>query len=155
MKYITKIYKELSIKILGEYYSFTELVYKKNENVRVQLLRSLMVAAVAFVVDFGVLIILTSYFQVNYLLSAAISFSLGLVVNYLLSVAWVFTNRKLSKKHHELVVFVIIGIIGLCLNDAIMWLFTGKLLFDYRISKLISTGIVFFWNFGARKYILY
>lgn len=127
----------------------------KTNNVLIQLFRYLWVGGVAFVVDFGSLFLLTEYAQFRYLISAAIAFLLGLIVNYLLSITWVFSDSRLNNKMAEFVVFASIGFVGLLLNEVIMYFCCDILNIHYMISKLCSTGIVFFWNFFVRKLILF
>ena len=45
--------------------------------------------------------------------------------------------------------------VGLGLNELIMYLGCEKLQLHYMVAKLISTAVVFFWNFFARKFILF
>ncbi len=124
-------------------------------NTKVQVIRSLVVSVVALVADFGSLVIFKEQFGVNYLLAATLSFCLGVAVNYYLSVKWVFADRKFTNKHAEFVIFVVICAIGLALNLGIIAGLVQLLAFDYRLAKAISTVVVFFWNFIARKKILY
>lgn len=128
---------------------------KPSHKYSVQLIRSMVVSVIALIADFGALLILKENFGINYLLAAALSFSLGVVVNYILSVKWVFANRRLSSFHKEFVIFVIICIVGLVLNLVIIALAVTKLKLDYRFAKAISAILVFFWNFLARKKVLY
>lgn len=121
----------------------------------VQLFRYLWVGGLAFVIDYGSLFVLTESFGVNYLLSAAIAFVFGLLVNYLLSTIWVFTDSRLSNKMAEFTVFAVIGLVGLVLNEVIMYICSDVLNIHYMVSKLCSTVIVFFWNFFGRKSILF
>ena len=113
------------------------------------------VGGAAFIVDYGALFLLTEVFGLHYLLSATISFILGLITNYLLSISWVFNNRTMGNRWAEFTVFAIIGIIGLGLNALIMYLCTDKMGIHYMLSKIISTILVFFWNFFARKIVLF
>ncbi len=121
----------------------------------VQFLRSLVVSVAALIVDFGLLVFLKEVVDMHYLLAATLSFGAGVVVNYILSVKWVFANRKFASRRAEFVIFTIICGIGLGLNLLIIAGFVQLLHFDYRVAKGISTIIVFFWNFVARKKILY
>ncbi|MET1033530.1 MAG: GtrA family protein [Candidatus Saccharimonadales bacterium] len=121
----------------------------------VQFIRSLVVSVIALIVDFGLLVILKESAGMHYLLAATLSFGAGVVVNYLLSVKWVFAQRKLASRRKEFVIFTVICAIGLGLNLAIIAGFVQLFHFDYRVAKAISTVIVFFWNFLARKKILY
>ena len=113
------------------------------------------VGGVAFLVDYGTLFVLTHYAGVPYLWSAAIAFILGLVTNYLISISWVFQHSGKMRVWQEFVCFAIIGVIGLGLNELIMYVGTDMMHLHYMISKLISTAIVFFWNFFARKFMLF
>lgn len=134
---------------------FNKLFKEETENTLIQLFRYGFVGGAAFLVDYGVLVLLTEVFGMHYLLSATISFILGLITNYLLSVVWVFNNRTLGNRWAEFTVFAIIGVIGLGLNALIMYVCTDKMGIYYMISKIISTVIVFFWNFFARKIVLF
>ncbi|MDB5167025.1 MAG: hypothetical protein JWN26_170 [Candidatus Saccharibacteria bacterium] len=128
---------------------------KPTKNVTVQVIRSLVVSVIAFIFDFGSLIIFKEFFGINYLLAATLSFGLGVVVNYTLSVLWVFADRKLASRRAEFIIFLIICAIGLGLNLVIIAGMVQFLSVDYRIAKIVATVVVFFWNFIARKKILY
>lgn len=117
----------------------------------VQLMRYGMVVAVAFPVDIGLLYIFTDKFHIYYLLSATLAFTISMVVNFLLSVWWVFTKRTRRALWKEATLFGIIGFIGLALTDLIIWLCTSVFGFYYMASKLVAVAIVFFWSFGARR----
>ena len=121
----------------------------------IQLIRYGFVGGVAFLMDYSTLILLTEVFGLHYLLSATIAFTLGLITNYFLSVSWVFNKRAVSDWRTEFLIFAIIGIIGLGLNNFIMYLCTDKAMIHYSVSKIIATVIVFFRNFLARKAILF
>ena len=132
-----------------------KLFIEKTDNTFIQLFRYTFVGGAAFIVDFSSLYILTDFAGFHYLHSAAIAFILGLIINYILSILWVFKSRAVNKKIIEFIIFAVIGIIGLGLNEVMIWFFTERLIIYYLYSKLISTAIVYFWNFLARKYILY
>lgn len=121
----------------------------------IQLFRYIFVGGAAFIVDFGSLFILTDYFAIYYLISAAIAFILGLLANYILSVEWVFNRRTIENKTFEFGIFAVIGIIGLGLNEVLMWFFTSNLQIYYLYSKIFAAIIILFWNFFARKFALF
>ena len=120
-----------------------------------QFLKYVIVGGIAFLADYGSLYALTEFAGFHYLLSATIAFLLGLTVNYLLSVCWVFTERKIERRLLEFTIFAVIGIVGLLLNNLIMYLFTDIVRLNYLISKIIAAVLVLLWNFGARKMILF
>jgi putative flippase GtrA len=86
--------------------------------------------------------------------SATISFVAGLLVNYLISVKWVFQVDKAHNPWLDFLMFAFIGIIGLLLNACIIFIFTEIAGLYYLLSKIISTIIVFLWNFLGRRYVL-
>ena len=129
--------------------------YQRNKALVVQLLRYAVVGGVAFVVDYGSLWLLTEVVGLHHLVSAAIAFILGLICNYVISTAWVFGESKVSNRWVEFVIFSIIGVIGLGLNELIIYLCTDVCGLHYMLSKIMSTVIIFFWNFFARRFILF
>ena len=120
-----------------------------------QLIRYGFVGGVAFVADYASLYIFTEWLGVQYLVSAAIAFIIGLTFNYILSNLIVFTTHRLNNRWLEFSIFAIIGVIGLGLNELIMYCACEMIGMHYMIAKLISTALVFFWNFFARKLTLF
>jgi len=131
------------------------LFIDQTDNTFVQLFRYTFVGGTAFIVDFGLLFVLTDFVNIHYLISAAISFLLGLATNYWLSIIWVFNRRILTNKSLEFGIFAFIGIIGLGFNELFIWFFTEYVHFHYLLSKIVSTVFVFLWNFIVRKFILF
>ena len=120
-----------------------------------QLIRYGFVGGVAFVADYASLYIFTEWLGVQYLVSAAFAFIIGLTFNYILSNLIVFTTHRLNNRWLEFSIFAIIGVIGLGLNELIMYCACEMIGMHYMIAKLISTALVFFWNFFARKLTLF
>lgn len=120
-----------------------------------QLFRYSIVGGLSFVVDYGLLYILTEWIGLHYLLSATVSFVAGLAVNYLISISWVFSRSRLSSRSAEFAVYGAIGVVGLLLNSLLLYLFTDHLHLHYLLSKLVSAAVVLLWNFAGRKLILF
>lgn len=131
------------------------LLKQSTDKISIQFFRYIFVGGIAFLVDFGSLYFLTEYFGIFYLTSAAIAFTLGLIVNYLLSVKWVFNKHTFNNRFHEFGIFAMVGIIGLGLNEVIIWFFTSNMHFYYIYSKIVSAVLVLFWNFFARRYTIF
>lgn len=128
---------------------------KQTDNTIIQFFRYAIVGGFAFVIDFGLLYFFTNHFKIHYLVSAALSFTVGLVANYILSKLWVFNKASIQNKIFEFGVFTIIGVIGLFLNELFIWFFTDKAHIYYLTSKILTAFFVFFWNFFARKFTLF
>ena len=127
----------------------------KPESLFGQFLRYGVVGGISFIVDYGSLWLLTEKAGLPYLLSAAIAFIFGLTCNYFLSTRWVFGESRMKSAWTEFAAFALIGVVGLGLNELIMFSCTDGLGFHYMVSKIVSTVIVFFWNFLARRFLLF
>ena len=133
----------------------SSILLDRNRNIFIQLFRYTVVGGIAFIIDFSSLFILTEYVNIYYLTSAAIAFSLGLITNYSLSILWVFDKRSVGNKYIEFIIFSLIGMVGLLLNEFFIWFFTEIALLHYLWSKVISTFFVYLWNFTVRKILLF
>lgn len=121
-------------------------------NLLMQLFKFGLVGVVATVLDFLFLFLLTEIFGMYYLFSAAVSFVLSTLFNYVASMRFVF-NSKFTKdeKTKELLLFTILSVIGLLLNQFLMWLFVEKIALYYMLAKIVATFFVMAWNFISRK----
>lgn len=115
-----------------------------------QLFRFGIVGFTAFLIDAGLLFILTEFCHIHYLISSIISFVVSLVYNYILSIFWVFDVQK-KQTYKEVLLFIILSIIGLGLNQLIMYLGVDLLHIYYMFCKVLATIIVMIYNFITRK----
>lgn len=134
---------------------FKLLLSGQSDNAMIQFIRYGFVGGIAFLADFGMLYILTDKVGLYYLLSATIAFMCGLLVNYALSIKWVFNQRRMSSRRVEFLVFTIIGIIGVCINNLIIWLGVEFIGIHYLWSKIIAAAVVLLWNFIVRRQTLF
>ena len=120
-----------------------------------QILKFGVVGALAFVIDYSLLIFCTERLGINYLISGAIAFSVAVVFNYILSMLWVYdTSGNDQDKRIQHVIFIVLSVIGLGLTELLMWIGTDLLGIHYTITKIIATVIVMFYNFVTRKILL-
>ena len=115
-----------------------------------QIIKFGFVGGTAFVIDAGLLFLLTEFCGIHYLISGMISFTASVIYNYILSVKWVFD----AKKAQEFIVFIVLSVIGLGINQLFMWLFVDMMHIYYMLSKIIATVIVMVYNFITRKIFL-
>lgn len=113
-----------------------------------------IVGVIAFVIDYGVMIFLTEVFGVPYLISTTISFVVSVIFNYFASMRFVFKRKDDMSRRREFIIFIVLSVCGLGINDFLMWLMVDSLYIDYRLSKIVVTVVVAVWNFVTRKIFL-
>ena len=119
-----------------------------------------LVGVIAFIIDWGILNLLVGVFHMHNVLAATISFIISLIFNYIASMKLVFKHRDDMARWMEILIFVIGALIGLFMNDAIIWISTYGMNHDAYVSqsteylirtnvgKLIATAVVMV----ARRY---
>lgn len=109
----------------------------------------------ALALDAGTLLLLNKAFGVNYLVAAAIGFTAGLGLIYVLSVRYVFGDNRPLRPSQEAAGFVVTGLIGLLLNEVLMEAFVDHVGLSVAIAKIPTAGVVFLFNFTARRTLLF
>lgn len=136
-----------------------KILFQPTTNTLLQLFRYSFVGGFSFLGD-GIVLFLLEKVGLHYTFAAALSFIVGLMINFLLSKALVFKNQESNKSmkaqyFKEFVVYGIIGIVGLVLTELIMLLLIEIFNIYFMLSKIVAAIIVLMWNFLARKFILY
>lgn len=119
-----------------------------------QLVKFGVVGILATALDYGIMVILTEWVGVYYLLSSTISFTLSLLFNYVCSMCFVFEREEGRSRGKELVIFGMLSLMGLVLNQAVLWLLVEKQHIYYMVSKAAAAVLVMGWNFVSRKLFL-
>lgn len=107
-----------------------------------------IVGGIAFLIDYGVFALLT-VLGMHYLLAQVISFIISLAFNYWASIKWVFDAKKQTYK--EIVIFIVLSVIGLGLQELLLFIGVDKLHVHELITKLFATAVVMVYNFITRK----
>lgn len=132
-----------------------------------QIIKFGIVGFFCFLIDYGITVVFTNVFGVHYLISKFLGFVVSAIVNYILSIKFVFTNKKEMDRKKEFSVFIILSAFGLLINEIVMFvcmdlIFPASALlqkyitreFMVSISSIMATGIVMIYNFISRKLFL-
>jgi putative flippase GtrA len=123
--------------------------------VTAEFVRYSVAGGMAFVVDAALLFVFKEHGGLHYLVAAAIAYAAGVVTTYLLNSTWVFRRRRFARRPVEFALFVAIALSSLGLNELLMWVLTDHASVHYMISKAIATGVLWFYNYGVRRWILF
>ena len=119
-----------------------------------QFLKFAVVGLISFGIDWGMLIALVELFHLDFLMSTTVSFITSVVVNYWLSMKYVFDHREGMSRKREFTIFTILSVIGLALNDGIVLALNAGLGLEANIAKICATALVMVYNFVTRKIFL-
>ena len=119
----------------------------------IQLIKFGIVGVIATIIDFGVLILLKEVLGVYVLIASAVSFAASVVVNYMLSMMYVFKGGN-GSKIKEFIVFVLLSAGGLLINEIIMWIGIENMSIYYIWVKIFACIFVLLYNFITRKIFL-
>lgn len=110
-----------------------------------------IVGVISTIIDFGLLYLFTDVFGIYYLVSAAASFLISLVFNYIASMKFVFHGRKDVSKRKEFLIFAVLSICGLVINELLLRVCVDRFGMHYMLGKVFATAVVMVWNFVTRK----
>lgn len=141
-----------------------------------QIARFGVVGIICFLIDFAIYTVLNLVFRSvgfdgvmpqYYLISQFFSFIISMVTNYILSFKYVFQRRDDMSRRREFVIFFILSVIGLGINELVLYwgmnfVYTGWAWLHALLSqtlaetlfKMFATGVVMVYNFISRKIFL-
>jgi putative flippase GtrA len=135
-----------------------------------QLCRYLFAGGLVLSTDYGLLLLMAGPLHFFYLVATGIAFVLGESLSFYISLRWVFEVESKLSRASLFLMFQIAGVVGLLLtlggvyilsdnllvSQAREWVsaFTGIAIPFYLLPKAVTTVVVFFWNFMAKRWVL-
>lgn len=113
-----------------------------------------IVGVIAFCIDYGLFLLMTYSFGINYLVASAISFTISTVFNFVASMRYVFAGKRGQTRTQQFVIFFVLSLVGLGLNQLVLWACVDLLSWLAWIGKLVATFLVMVFNFVTRKIFL-
>lgn len=113
-----------------------------------------VVGITSLAADYILLLVLVELLHVDFLIATSASFLASVVVNYFLSMRYVFSRRDDLSRKREFTIFAVLSAVGLGLNDLFMFVGVAVLSIGYQVMKLISTFMVTWYNFFSRRRFL-
>ena len=131
-----------------------------------EIIRFAVSGGVCFLIEFALLVLLRDTCGLDTLAATPIAFTVSVIVNYLFCVKWVFPDAG-KQGNKARIAFFVSSVMGLFLNEGLMWLF--RVIFGedavvftvfsfgvtmYMVNKVLATLIVMVWNYITKRYIL-
>lgn len=119
-------------------------------------LKYAVVGGIATLSDISTLYLLVTYFDIYYLYGTVIGFFVGSVVNYFISVNWVFASRRFRYNFTlEFGSYILISTSVLGFTVLAMWILTEIFGVYYLYSRILLIFFTYILNFSLRKYFLH
>ncbi len=112
----------------------------KNKATRM-LIYYFFLGGITFVVDYALLFLLTEYAGIHYLLSAALAFVAGVIVNYVLNRVFNFKSES-EQVLRQFIVFILVSLVGLAINELLLYVFVEQFHIHYLVARPILLVIV-------------
>lgn len=109
-------------------------------------LKFCVVGLSGMVIDFSTTWLLKEKAKVNKYIANSTGFILAATSNYIWNRLWTFQSAN-----DEIVVeyfsFILISVVGLGINNFVIYLLNDRLKINFYVSKLLAIGVVTIWNF--------
>jgi putative flippase GtrA len=99
-------------------------------------------------VDFGVTYVAKEKINLNKYLSNTLGFFSAASTNFIFNRLWTFESSDPAVAF-QYFKFILLSIVGVMLSNFFIYVFNGRMKWNFYFAKLVSIGIVMFWNFFA------
>lgn len=99
-------------------------------------------------VDFGITWLLKEKARLNKYVANTTGFMFAVLSNYALNRIWTFHSHDPAVAT-QFSKFLVVALVGLALNNAIIYVLNERFRVNFYVSKLVATGVVMLWNFWA------
>lgn len=143
-----------------------------NPRERIRFLRFAVVGVIGAIVDFGVMNLLTHFFQIPLIIAGTISFIAAVLSNFTWNRYWTYPDSRSKPLLRQLIEFTIVNAAGLLIRIPILaflerplyrffiWLPVQMASFSPEFlakngTLAVAVVIVMFWNFFVNRYWTY
>lgn len=118
-------------------------------NIILKFIKFSLVGFLGMVVDFSITWLLKEKCRLNKYLANSVGFVCAATNNYIFNRIWTFESHQ-KNIPLEFLSFVVVALIGLLLNNLILYLLTEKkIISNFYLAKLIAIAVIVIWNFVA------
>jgi putative flippase GtrA len=120
-----------------------------------QVFKYFLVGGIAASFDIGFFMLFAGLLDFHWLPISIASFILATLINYIISINYVFESGARYQKKYEIASIFLISGSALIFNQAVLYATIVLLAWPLLMSKLCATGLVFFWNYLWRSLWLF
>ncbi len=118
-----------------------------NQTLIERFLKFCIVGGSGVVVDFGITYLAKEFLKLNKYVANSLGFICAATSNYILNRTWTFgsSDPDIAMQYLQFFGF---SLVGLAINNLVIYLLHGRVKWNFYVVKLIATGVVTFWNFS-------
>jgi putative flippase GtrA len=106
------------------------------------------------IVDFGSTSLLKEKLKINKYIANSVGFIQAATSNYYINRFWTFHSQN-SHVMNEYLSFISIALVGLIINNFIIYGLNDRLKLNFYVSKFLAVLVVTIWNFGLNYLITF
>lgn len=111
-----------------------------------------IVGGSAAALNFTIYYLLVARLDVWYVVAAVWAYALSAIFNFFANKFWTFRHPAQGRAMiRQVGKFAIVLGSGMLINTILIYIGTDFLGFDYRVSWVVATGLVTFWNFAFNR----
>ena len=118
----------------------------QNQTLIERFLKFCVVGGSGMVVDFGITYLAKELLKLNKYVANSLGFVCAATSNYILNRMWTFASND-PDIVMQYIRFFGFSLVGLAINNFVIYLLHGRAKWNFYFVKLIATGVVTFWNF--------
>ena len=118
---------------------------------RLKFLKYSIIGGISALIDWGLFYLMAILMDVNFILSATISFILATSANYLIGINFLFDSQIRFSRKKEIILIFIISLVGLGINLTSLYVLAVWIGLGLMVSKVISSLFALSWNFSMRN----
>lgn len=118
----------------------------QNQTLIERFLKFCVVGGSGVVVDFGITYLAKELLKLNKYVANSLGFVCAATSNYILNRMWTFASND-PNIVMQYIRFFGFSLVGLAINNFVIYLLHGRAKWNFYFVKLIATGVVTFWNF--------
>ena len=115
----------------------------------------LFVGGAATAVDWSIFAIFAVWLSFNYMVVGGVGFLIAAGVNYLLCIKFVYRSGARFQRREEVIAVYMVSGMGLVFHELLLLAAHEFLALPLMLCKVLATGAVLFWNFGARNFYVF
>lgn len=105
-------------------------------------------------VDFGITYLFKEKIKINKYFANTFGFLSAASSNFILNRLWTFQSAdpEVTSQYFR---FLVIAVVGVVFSNVIIYLLHERFKWNFYLAKLISIGVVLFWNFFANYFFTF